>query len=307
MKEIFYKYKACILAAAVLLAGCLYGVCPGNLSFFMRQITVMVFLTIGVSLECICGDFDLAFAAQISAASLVGIFMIFRGVPVIVSCVMIFVFNGLVGCLKGFLLVKLRMPSIIFTLALQMILANLCAGVTDNSSLVLVSIKELYRNAPMNLVGAVLVVLGVAAAFFFLERTYYGKYCRMLGENPELARTSGLKCAEISVLIHAAASVYFSVPTILLMLYTGSGSSSLGGDYLYKVLAAVCLGRNMVRREEESVAGMVLGAAAVVLFTCILTAEGYLNRWENILAGITMLVCLSISSRTGLPEELKKV
>lgn len=307
MKEIFYKYKMCILIMGILAAGIVYGVCPGNFSFFMRQAAVMIFLTVGVSLECISGDFDLAFTAQISAASLIGVFMISKGIPVVVSCGMIFVFNGLVGCLKGFLLVKMRMPSIIFSLALQMILANFCAGITDNSSIVIVQLKELYRNAPMNLVCTILVILGASAAFFFLEQTYYGKYCRMLGENLELAKMSGLKCTEISMLIHAAVSVYFSVPTILLMLYTGSGSSSLGGDYLYKVLAAVCLGQNMVRREKESVAGMALGAVTVVLFTCILTARGYLNRWENILAGITILACLSISSRIRPLKEIRKV
>lgn len=303
MRKFFYKYKMCLLITGTLAVGMLYGICPGNFTFFMRQAVVMIFLTIGVSLECICGDFDLAFAAQISAASLIGIFMISKGIPVAVSCGMIFVFNGLVGCLKGFLLVKMRMPSIIFSLALQMILANFCAGITDNSSIVIVALKELYRNAPMNLVCTILVILGAAAAFFFLEQTYYGKYCRMLGENLELAKTSGLKCTEISMLIHVAASVYFSVPTILLMLYTGSGSSSLGMDYLYKVLAAVCLGGNMVHREKEGVAGMIFGAVTVVLFTCILTAKGYLNRWENILEGIIILVCLSLSSRIKPAKE----
>lgn len=49
--------------------------------FFIRQLNIMILLTMGVSLEYICGDFDLAFAAQISASSLLGVFLLMKGTP----------------------------------------------------------------------------------------------------------------------------------------------------------------------------------------------------------------------------------
>lgn len=268
-----------------------------KLLFFMRQANIMILLTIGASLEYISGDFDLAFATQISASSLLGVFLALKGVPLVLSCIAVFGCNALVGALKGFLIVKLHMPSIIVTFGLQMILANLCVGITDNSNLLMVSLKETYQEFPIKEIGFICAILGIGVAYYFLEHTYYGKYCRILGENLNLARINGLKCMEISMLIHVFVSAFFSVPAILLMFYTGSGSSSMGADYLYKVLTAVFLGQNLVGKRKNSILGMVSGALAVVIFTCALTAKGCINRWENILEGIVMLVCLSWTYR----------
>lgn len=266
-----------------------------KLLFFVRQANIMILLTIGVSLEYICGDFDLAFAAQISASSLLGVFLALKGVPLLLCCMAVFLFNALVGGLKGFLIVKLNMPSIIATLGLQMILVNLCAGVTENNSLHFIRLKELYQQFPARQLEILLVLAGIGVVYYFIEYTYYGKYCRMLGENLSLARINGLKCTEISILIHMGVSVFFSVPAILLMFYTGSGSSSLGSDYLYKVLTAVFLGQIVTRKKGYSVWGMVTGALSVVFFTCVLTVYGRLNCWENILEGFVILLCLSIN------------
>lgn len=267
--------------------------------FFIRQLNIMILLTMGVSLEYICGDFDLAFAAQISASSLLGVFLLMKGTPLILSFLVVFSFNALIGCLKGFFIVKFQMPSVIVTLGLQIILVNLCAGITENKSLVFVELNRMYRKFPIKEIGLFLTIAGMGAVYYFLEHTYYGKYCRILGENLPLARQNGLKCVEISVLIHIVVSVFFAIPTILLMFYTGSGGSFLGADYLYKVLTATVLGQHMIRKKRNDIWGMIAGALIVVLFTCVLTVYGALNRWENILMGIVILICIS--------EKYKKV
>lgn len=136
------------------------------------------------------------------------------------------------------------------------------------------------------------MLAGVAVAFLFLEHTYYGKYCRMLGENLKLAEESGVACLKISMLIHLSASVFLSLSSVLLMLQTGSGGSSLGENYLYRVLTAVFLGDIGLRTGKGKVAGMVIGTVAMVLLNAILTEYGYLNKWEMILEGLAILVVL---------------
>lgn len=261
--------------------------------FFIRQFSLMVLMTLGVAIEYICGNFDLAFAAQISASSLLSIFLVTKGVPIFISWIMIFVFNGLIGCMKGIFITKFRIPSIIVTLAFQMILVNFCAGITNGTNLTMPYLKELYKVFPMELIEIGLAAMGLTVTHYFLNYTYYGKYCYMLGENMALAEKDGLNCTAVSVLIHGVVSLFFSIPAILLAMYTGSGSGSLGMGYLYQVLAAMLLGRNMVYGKKKSVFGMFWGSFILVLFTSILTAKGHLNQWENILEGIIILVCLS--------------
>ena len=182
-----------------------------NLSFLIRQISLITLLTVGVSLEMIGGVIDLAFAAQLSASALIGIFLIAGGCPVWVGCIGILFFNFFLGFLKAVFLVKLRVPSIIFTLAMQVILSNFLLATVDYTGIVIPELRESYRGNIYIGMELAVTVLCVAGAFFFLEKTYYGKYCRMLGENLPLARESGVKCFGISVAVHLFASLFFSI------------------------------------------------------------------------------------------------
>lgn len=187
-----------------------------NPSFFIRQMSLIILLTAGVSLEMIGGVVDLAFAAQLSASALLGISLIYCGFPIWAGCIGIFLFNALVGTLKAAFFVKWKVPSVIYTLAMQVILSNFLAGITDNKGIVLRELREICQTnmwSGMELVTAILCMLCV---FAFLERTYYGKYCRMLGENLNLAEENGVKCFGISVVVHLFASLLFPYPLYFL-------------------------------------------------------------------------------------------
>lgn len=264
-----------------------------NVSFFIRQISLITLLTVGVSLEMIGGVVDLAFAAQLSASAFIGINMILGGFPVWVGCISIFLFNFLLGAFKAVFSVKLRIPSIIYTLALQVILSNIIAGITDNKSVVLRRLQEGYQGNFYTGMELVVAICLVVCAFLFLERTYYGKYCRMLGENLHLARESGVKCFGISMVVHLFASLFFSVPAMFLMMRTGSSNSSLGATYLYQILTAVFLAGVLPHTGRGCIRGILCSALTVTLAITLLTGSGYLYRWENILEGSVMLLVLA--------------
>lgn len=286
------SYKICILLLFLLMPAYVSGIPAVRASFFVRQTMVMILLTMGVSLELIGGTFDLAFAAQISFSTLAAMVCMINGGPLWLGCLMICAVNAALGCLKGIFLVGFLMPSIIFTLALQMILTNLSAGIASNSGIVLKELQAVYKETMGTGDEILLALSGAGAAFLFLERTYYGKYSRMLGENLRLAKECGLKCMQISIGVHLYASLFFSAAAILLMLQTGSSNASLGENYLYRVLTAAFLGNVGPFGGRGKVSGMTAGAVIMVLLIAILTGKGYLNRWETILEGLIILIAL---------------
>lgn len=268
-----------------------------NLSFFIRQISLITLLTVGVSLEMIGGVMDLAFAAQLSASALVGISLIAGGCPVWLGCLGIFIFNFLLGIAKAVFFVKLRVPSIIFTLAMQVILFNFLMAMVDYTGIVLPELRESYRGSIYTGVELLTAVVFVICAFFFLEKTYYGKYSRMLGENLQLAQENGVKCFGISAVVHLFSSLFFSISAVFLMLRTGSSNSSLGITYLYQILTAVFLGGVLPNTGKGRIFGMLFGALAVTLGVTFLTWSGYLYRFENILEGSIILAVLAFGVR----------
>ncbi|HIU75902.1 MAG TPA: ABC transporter permease [Candidatus Pelethocola excrementipullorum] len=297
IKHFLWDYKISFFVMCIFLMGCMKGTYQMNLTFLLRQITYLTFLTIGASIEMMSGDFDLAFAAQISASTVTAAYLITLGVPIWAACGAIVVLNALLGCLKGILLTRYRMPSIIVTLALQVILLNLFSGIFPEDKINFLKIYRYFGSGVMEYVFGGLLILSVLGVFFFLNYTYYGKYCRMLGENMVLAEKSGLNIQAVSMIIHMASSLFFSIPAIGIMLYTGSGNSYMGANYLYKVLAAVCLGGIGYRNGKGKVSGMVIGAVTMVVLLMMLTSGGYLKRFEIIIEGIIILFFLGTGKK----------
>lgn len=264
--------------------------------YFFRQFLIMAFLTIGVSIQMIAGNFDLSFAAQVSASTVLGAFCIRRGMPVMAALSAMLLFHMLLGALKGVLMVKLRIPPILMTLALQMILSGLLAGITGENSILFQS-GQFYRNYLFEggAVGVFLVL--VITAYLLLNHSYYGRYCRMIGENLELAEESGLNCTLIAVLVHCFGSLFFLAAAVIMMLETSSGSSYLGSNYLYKALAAACIGGIGLRTGKGTISGMLVGNAVVVLAVFALTGTGELNKLETIMEGIIIVVFLALQER----------
>ena len=140
-------------------------------------------------------------------------------------------------------------------------------------------------------------MLGVVGGFLFLEKSLYGKSCRMLGENLLLAQENGVKCFAISVVVHLFAALFFSTASVFLMLRTGSSNNSLGATYLYQILTAVFLGGVFPNTGKGRIRGMMFGALIVTLAVTFLTGSGYLYQMENILEGSTILIVLAFGGR----------
>lgn len=264
------------------------------IQYFYREFIVMAFLTIGVSIEMIAGDFDLSFAAQVAASTVLGAFCLSRGMGLFAALLLMCIFHMLLGALKGFMMVKFCVPPIIMTLALQKVLAGLSAGLTGESSIMFHSDCQFYNNYLFKLGNAAVFLLLLSITTLLLNRSYYGRYCRMIGENMELAKESGLNCTGIAVLIHCFSSLFFFIAAVILLLETSSGSTYLGTNYLYKVLAAACIGGIGFGTGEGKVSGMIRGNLWLVLITFLLLRTGRSNQFETIIEGILIVLSLSL-------------
>ncbi len=292
VKTELLNYKFSIFVILLFMIQYMLGQYHTGSVFLLRQFTIMTFMTIGMSLEMISGDFDLACAAQISVSTMTAAYLVTSGMTMIAACLSVLVLNALLGMLKAVLITRLNMPSIIVTLALQVILMNLYPGISSQDHISFRGWLTWPGGNRWELFFGVILLLSVAGVYIFLNHTYYGKYCRVLGENIDLARKSGLQCTAISIVIHLGASLFFSAAAIQIMLYTGSGGTNTGAGYLYKVLAAVCIGGIGYHNGRGRVSGMLIGSLTMVLIILMLTSYGYLNWLETIIEGIIILLAL---------------
>ena len=91
------------------------------------------------------------------------------------------------GALKGFLTASLRVNPVIITLAFQIIVSNL-SGLFTGEHIIIFNRKDVYASHAFWLCLLSWRWFPVFLLWFLLKQTYYGKYLRMLGENPAAVR-----------------------------------------------------------------------------------------------------------------------
>ena len=77
-----------------------------------------------------------------------------------------------------------------------------------------------------------------------------------------------------------------------MLLQTQCGSAQLGGNYLFKGIAAVCLGGVGLNNGRGKISNMIIGTVSIILIIFMLTSMGALYRFETIIEGIIIVLAL---------------
>ena len=264
----------------------------------MRQLLTMIFMTFGIMIQMISGVLDFSFAAEISASTCIGACLLRAGMPLIPALTVVLVFHLAAGTLKGFLVAQLRVNPVIVTLALQIIVSNLF-GLFTGDHMIIFNRKDVYANRTFWLCLLVLAFVLTVLLWFLLKRTYYGKYLRMLGENPKAVLESGLNYTAIHVIISMVSSIFYGIAAMILLFITSSGSSLNGSHYLYPVIAAACMGGISFLNGRGRVSGAWIGTLTIVLFTQIIVMLGIQSSFETILEGLIIIISSLLAMRTA--------
>lgn len=158
----------------------------------MGSITIVTFVAIGVTLSLVVDGFDLSVGSTVSlttvgAASL----MIWYQQPVYVVIIVSLLAGALIGLLNALLIVKLRIPDLLATLAVMYIVGGIHKTYAQGYNIynhmefpdgtkapgeMSAAFLQLGQGKWFGIpISAVLLIIAVAAAHIFLTRTKYGR------------------------------------------------------------------------------------------------------------------------------------
>ncbi len=168
----------------------LYSTAPGMMGFLQRA-APLVILTCGTSFVLISGGFDLSTGSLITLV-VIGCAMITQGDPSTMALAIALVsgIGLLVGLVNGFVVTKLKVPSIIATLGSLLSLKGLAmiwAGGAPSSSLP-DNLRFLGRSRIHDVplldglpIAVIVLVVVIALTYWLLHRTNFGRMVFMLG------------------------------------------------------------------------------------------------------------------------------
>ena len=283
---------------------------PANILTILQQSSILALVVLAESLVLISGKFDLSLESTVGLAPMIGAWLLTPasiggsgfGLSPYLAIAVTLVVGALIGCLNGFLIVRLRLNAFIVTLSMLILLRGITLGFTSG--------KTLYGlPAPFVYLGSatwfgVPVSIWVTGSLFllcdvFMRRHRFGRAIYAIGGNPEAARTAGIRVERISWIVFIVANFLAALAGLMLSGRLGAVTSQQGSNMIFVTFAAAVIGGISLNGGRGSVFGALTGVLLLGIVTNLLTLSQIASFWIDATFGAIILVAQALVKLTG--------
>ncbi|HEX6393452.1 MAG TPA: ABC transporter permease [Acidimicrobiales bacterium] len=214
------------------------------------------------------------------------------------------VFCGLIGAVSGFIVVKLRVNSLIATLGMTQVLSAFQLYVSQNRQIAgkfSTTVVGLGNNKVLGIpfLDIYLIVLA-AVMWFVLEHTPVGRRMFAIGGNREAARLAGIRADGIVWSSLVVSGAVAGLAGVLYSAQVGAYTSDIGQGYLFPALAAVFFGASQLS-QRPNVWGTLIAYFALAFGIQGLSLQfGAGAFWVSpLFQGVALIVAVAIASTRG--------
>ncbi len=272
-----------------------------NISNILIQISVLMIVSSGLTFAVASGEFDLS-VGQVASLSgvLVAGLMIWAALPVALAIPLAVLAGVAIGVVNGLLVTRLRIPSLIATLAMGPIALGLNYAYTNGDSIYASMPREFYFIATGKILGIVpvpvviaLVIVGVF--YVLLNKTRLGRGVVATGANIQAARLSGIAVNRCRLIALALSGLGAAMGGVMLTARLGTGQSGAGDAYLLDSLTAVFLGMTAFKPGRATVQGTLVGVVIIGMLDNGLNLLGAPFYLQNEVRGLVMIAAVSLA------------
>lgn len=257
-----------ILAAVILTMSLLHGSFfkVGTFQGMAFQLPEMGLLALAMMITMITGGINLS---VIASANVSGILMAMilsqnpeAGWPVVLLAIAVGIAVCILcGVLNGVIVAYFRVPAILATLGVQMLLNGVCNVLTRGAVisgfpkdfLVLGNGSLGFLPVPLLIFIVLTLVMSVIS-----HRLPVGEYARLYGSNQQATLFSGVNCKSLLIKVYAISGFFAGLAAIVLTARFNSAASGYAGSYLLQSVLICVLGGVNPNGGEGRVSGVVL-------------------------------------------------
>jgi ribose transport system permease protein len=199
----------------------------------------------------------------------------------------------LIALVNSFVILALRVPPIVATLSVGLIVQSAVLVYSSSASAVadpaLVTFTR-YRVAGLSLLGLVCIAAAVGAGFV-LFRTSFGRSVQAIGQKLTAARLTGMRVRTVIVSSYVIASLFAALTGLLLGAFS-TPNLDLGSPYLLNSIAVVVLGGSLIAGGRSNVTGIWGSSLFFLLLLALLDVIGVSVAVQNIVEGLLIIVVL---------------
>jgi len=234
-----------------------------NLMNLLVQSTILGIVGFGLAVIMIAGEIDLAFAGVIPLEGAIFATLLTQGQPLWLSGLVALGIGLVVSYLISLLVTRLKLVSFVSTIAMMFLLQGIWYAYTGGKNIYLEGFLD--RSLVFGtFAGVPRVVILFAALFVILyiltEQTPFGIHLRIVGEDPESARTMGLNPTRFKTAGFLIGGAIFAVGAFLSTARMSGALATSGANLLLPVMTAAFVGQTVLGMGRPNIPGVLLAA-----------------------------------------------
>jgi ribose transport system permease protein len=254
-------------------------------------------VAVGQTLLIVAGEFDLSVGSTAALASIV-VAVLMRDLNLDPALAMVagLAVGGVVGLVNATVVLRLRIPSFIATIAMLGIARGLSVWISDAKAIRVPGLAWYSDVDKAVSFSVVLLLVFVVVGQFLIVRTNFGRIMCATGGNPEAARIAGVKTLRIKGILFVTSGLLAGLSGILLNIHFGSTTIAVGAGWELSAVAAVVVGGTSLFGGGGTLIGTLIGLTILQTITSGIVVVHVDPWWQTILIGVIMLASVSIDT-----------
>ncbi|MPZ17862.1 MAG: ABC transporter permease [Luteitalea sp.] len=299
-----HRREVSVVIAIAALAIVLAAVAPGYFAranlrdLFLANLPVLI-IALGATLVILTGEIDISVGSVFAVCGVTAGLAAKAGLPVLAAGLAACAVGAATGAINGLLVAKVRVPSIVVTLAMMVALRDALRWGTEGAWVQdlptgfqwLGLTQSLYPVA----MGAVAIAL-VGAMAWGMRHLAVGRAIYATGSNPDAARLVGFDTAFVKLSVFAVAGGLTGLAALLNAVRFNQIPTNAGLGLEMKVIAAVVVGGAAIRGGQGNIVGTLLGVTLLSAIGPALTFLGVSAYWERAIQGGIILAAVALDA-----------
>jgi rhamnose transport system permease protein len=259
-------------------------------------------VAIGMTMVILVGEIDISVGSQFAVASVAAGWLAKAGLPMPLLLLCVLTIGAAMGAVNGVLVGRLRLPSIIVTLAMLVAWRDGLRWATEGAWVQDLPASFQWFGFGQAAGQLLIVTIAIAVLLGFawvLRNLAAGRAIYAVGSDAEAARLAGIEPSRVVFGVFVLMGALAGLAALLNAVRFSSVPSNAGSGLELKAIAAVVVGGTTITGGRGRLVGTLIGAALLGTIGTALTFVGINPFWEKAIQGAIILAALVSDTALG--------
>lgn len=266
--------------------------------------SIVAVLAVGQYFVILTGGIDLSVGSTMAMSTVIIALTLQTGMSAGLSVAFTLGACAAAGFINGLLVVWLRIPPFIATLAMMSAIKGFSYIIQSTSLIQIMDQQFIATFARGNILGVrnpvlIFIVVTILAALI-AKYTTFGRSLYAIGGNPEAARLSGLPVARNLLITYSVSGFLAGLAGLIAAAQLQQGSSLIGVGYELDAIAAVVVGGASLMGGKGDPISAVIGVFVLATIINVMNLVGISSEPQLVIKGAVIVIAVFLSSAGGV-------